>query len=183
MDVTPRARGRAGTPRTRSPRVTAVMMAALAMSSVAAGCGTGNSHDSVAAPAPTTTTIVATTSAAAPVGTDTVALPTFDPYADLPLVDHVEWTESVDGPRLLVYPTTAGRRTTSAGNEERAWQEVLAHSPDAETPGMRDQFVCHWDWARLVQPNKPSWNLEPWRPAVGYQGTVAASCNPGGPER
>ncbi|MBH0779185.1 DUF2599 domain-containing protein [Nocardia sp. NEAU-351] len=115
--------------------------------------------------------------------TTPAGLPTVDPYAGLPLIERVEWTSNVDGPRLLVFPTTAGRRTTTQGSDERAWQEVLALSADAESPGMRDQFVCHWEWARLVQPNKPSWNLEPWRPDVGYQAVVAASCNPGGPER
>lgn len=111
------------------------------------------------------------------------ALPSVDPYAGMPLIDHTTWTEGVDGARLLVYPTEAGRREAFPDTEERAWQEVLTHSPDADTAGMRDQFVCHWVWARMVQPNKESWNLEPWRPAVGYQATVQASCNPGGPER
>ncbi|MFC9435833.1 DUF2599 domain-containing protein [Nocardia sp. NPDC057030] len=109
--------------------------------------------------------------------------PTVDPYAGLPLIDHTDWTQAIDGTRLLVYPTTAGRRTTTPGTDERAWQEVLRQAPDADTPGMRDQFICHWAWARLVEPDKPSWNLEPWRPAVGYPATVDARCNPGGPER
>ncbi|MET7772132.1 DUF2599 domain-containing protein [Nocardia sp. NPDC005366] len=160
------------------------MTACLAVILVFAGCG---SEDSTTAPptaaTPTPETAVTPPPAATPSASQVVALPTFDPYADLPLIDHVEWTETEDGTRLLVYPTVAGRRTTSPGNDERAWQEVLSQSPDAESPGMRDQFICHWEWARLVQPNKPSWNLEPWRPAVGYQGTVQASCNPGGPER
>lgn len=109
--------------------------------------------------------------------------PAVDPYADQPLIDHVEWTEAVDGARLLVYPTTAGRQDTFPTAGDRAWQEVLALSPDADTAGMQDQFRCHWEWARVVAPNKTSWNLEPWRPAVGYQETVNALCNPGGPER
>ncbi|MEV0296884.1 DUF2599 domain-containing protein [Nocardia sp. NPDC050710] len=146
---------------------------------LAAGCG---SEDTAAAPGTAATPAPATTTSTTP-ATPVAVLPTVDPYADVPLIDHVEWTEAVDGTRLLVYPSTAGRRTTFPGSDERAWQEVLAQSPDAQTPGMRDQFICHWEWARLVQPNKPSWNLEPWRPAVGYQATVAASCNPGGPER
>ncbi|MFR9749469.1 DUF2599 domain-containing protein [Nocardia sp. 004] len=109
--------------------------------------------------------------------------PAVDPYADLPLIDHVTWVDTIDGPRLLVFPTPAGRQTTFPGAAERAWQEIRAESTNADTPGMRDQFICHWAWARLVQPNKPSWNLEPWRPAVGYPATVEAGCNPGGPER
>ncbi|WP_067820892.1 DUF2599 domain-containing protein [Nocardia inohanensis] len=109
--------------------------------------------------------------------------PMVDVYAGVALIDHTEWTEAVDGSRLLVYPTQAGRADVYPTAGERAWQEVLSQSPEADTPGMRDQFICHWEWARVVQPNKTSWNLEPWRPAVGYQATVNALCNPGGPER
>ncbi|WP_236565539.1 MULTISPECIES: DUF2599 domain-containing protein [Nocardia] len=135
-------------------------------------------------PAPATATATTAPSAPpSPVSTPLAAVPSVDPYAGQPLVDHVAWTETVDGPRLLVFPTQAGRRTTFPGSDERAWQEVVARSADADAPGMRDQFVCHWAWARLVQPDKPSWNLEPWRPAVGYPATVEARCNPGGPER
>lgn len=65
---------------------------------------------------------------------------------------------------------------------KRAWGEILTHAPNAGTAGMYDQFLCHWNYARVVEPDKPSWNLEPWRPAVGYNATVAALCNPGGSE-
>ncbi|WP_330231259.1 DUF2599 domain-containing protein [Nocardia sp. NBC_00508] len=146
---------------------------------LAAACG----PDEPAPVTGTTTTTVTPTSPASPVPTTLGAMPSADPYAGQPLVDHVTWTETIDGPRLLVFPTQAGRQTTFPGSDERAWQEVLARSADAGVPGMRDQFLCHWAWARLVQPAKPSWNLEPWRPAVGYPATVEARCNPGGPER
>jgi len=145
------------------------------------GCGSDT-------PSPITSTTSApdtiTLSTSAP-GRTTPALapPTVDPFAGQPLIERVEWTEGQDGARLLVFPTRAGRDTTFPGAENRAWAEIRAHSPAAASPGMYDQFVCHWHWARLVQPDKPSWNLEPWRPDVGYEGTVAASCNPGGPER
>ncbi|MFQ6329004.1 DUF2599 domain-containing protein [Nocardia sp. CWNU-33] len=130
---------------------------------------------------PAVTTSIATT--ATSISTSSAATPTVDPYADQALIDHIEWTVAIDGPRLLVFPTPAGRNTTFPGSEDRAWQEVLAQSAAADTPGMRDQFVCHWHWARMVAPNKPSWNLEPWRPALDYQAIVQAGCNPGGPER
>ncbi|MBF6353462.1 DUF2599 domain-containing protein [Nocardia higoensis] len=130
-----------------------------------------------------TTLPLSITATTAPRSTSALAPPTVDPYAGQPLIERVAWTEGQDGARLLVFPTRAGRDTTFPGAEERAWAEIRAHSPAAESPGMYDQFICHWHWARLVQPDKPSWNLEPWRPAVGYEGTVAASCNPGGPER
>ncbi|MCM6772363.1 DUF2599 domain-containing protein [Nocardia sp. CDC159] len=121
---------------------------------------------------PTTTTVVATTP----------AIPTTDPFADSALIDHTDWTADADGRRLRVYPTAAGRADTFPAALNRAWAEVLTAAPDADTPGMYDQFRCHWEWARLVKPNKPSWNLEPWRTAVGYDATVQAMCNPGGPD-
>ena len=43
---------------------------------------------------------------------------------------------------------------------------MLALAPDAGTPGMHDQFRCHWELAETRQPGKSSWNLEPWRPVV-----------------
>ncbi|MEV6769562.1 DUF2599 domain-containing protein [Nocardia sp. NPDC051030] len=109
--------------------------------------------------------------------------PQVDQFADQPLIDNTEWVDAIDGRRLMVFPTQAGRQDTFPTAGDRAWQEVLTLAPDADTPGMRDQFLCHWDWARIVAPNKTSWNLEPWRPDVGYQATVNALCNPGGPER
>ncbi|WP_318152931.1 DUF2599 domain-containing protein [Microbacterium helvum] len=38
----------------------------------------------------------------------------------------------------------------------------------------RDQLVCHIGFAW----GKTPWNLDSWRPDVGYPATVAASCNP-----
>ncbi|MGW5919102.1 DUF2599 domain-containing protein [Nocardia fluminea] len=148
---------------------------------VLTGCGLPDTTE-VATPPTTTAPTTTTTTKRVPA---TIAPPTttVDPYAGLPLIDHVTWTENLDGPRLLVFPTQAGRKTAAPGTDELAWQEVRALDPDADAPGMRDQFLCHWVWARMVAPDKPSWNLEPWRPDVGYQATVAANCNPGGPER
>ncbi|MGW4770934.1 DUF2599 domain-containing protein [Nocardia sp. NPDC004278] len=158
-------------------RSVAVLLCCGTLASTLGACGSDESPPVSAAATPTTVTTAAATT------TTLAAVPSVDPYADMPLIDHTTWTEGVDGPRLLVFPTQAGRHETFPDTEERAWQEVLTLAPDADTPGMRDQFVCHWVWARMVQPNKESWNLEPWRPAVGYQATVQASCNPGGPER
>ena len=58
--------------------------------------------------------------------------------------------------------------------------EVLADAPDADLPGMRDQFVCHWEVAEAAEPGKTSWNLEPWRPVVSMTKMLEAACNPGG---
>jgi hypothetical protein len=88
-----------------------------------------------------------------------------------------------------VYPTPSARvaarqpgTTSVSGAADEAWTEVLTLAPDADTPGMRAQFLCHWQFAEIVQPGKISWNLEPWRPVVDDAQMAASGCNPGGPE-
>jgi hypothetical protein len=104
-----------------------------------------------------------------------------------PFVDHTEWTQWGGGlTSLRVFPTPSGRAATREpgmmASADEAWAEVLALSPDADTAGMRAQFICHWQFAELAQPGKASWNLEPWRPVVDDAEMVASGCNPGGPE-
>lgn len=105
------------------------------------------------------------------------------------LVAATEWA-SYDGSDTLfslrVYPTAMGRAAAGQPGADaqgrQAWQEVLASAPDADTPGMREQFLCHWRFAELVRPGKTSWNLEPWRPVVDAETMVDAACNPGAAE-
>ena len=103
-----------------------------------------------------------------------------------PYVDHVQWTKWGDMSSLRVYPTDAARQASQdRGNDVQAgeaWAEVLMLSPDADIPGMKAQFLCHWHYAELVEPGKISWNLEPWRNEVSEEEMVAAGCNPGGTE-
>ncbi|MCM3895261.1 MULTISPECIES: DUF2599 domain-containing protein [Gordonia] len=105
-----------------------------------------------------------------------------DPAHPPPYVDHVAWASTAVGPSLQIYPTSDGRASIADDGAEVAWREVLALAPDADTPGMKAQFVCHWNFARAVDPNKPSWNLEPQRPVVDDSTMIATRCNPGGPE-
>jgi hypothetical protein len=103
-----------------------------------------------------------------------------------PYVDHVEWAKWGDLSSLRVYPTAAGRdmagRPGGRALADEAWAEVLTLSPDAAIPGMREQFLCHWQFAELIEPGKISWNLEPWRPEVSDEEMVTTGCNPGGTE-
>lgn len=78
------------------------------------------------------------------------------------------------GERSLRVQPTVGARGWSDGGQE-VFAELVALVPEADSPGMRDQLVCHVVFA----PSKPAWFLEPRRPAVGYAATVAAACNPG----
>ncbi|MCV7170905.1 DUF2599 domain-containing protein [Mycobacterium manitobense] len=102
-----------------------------------------------------------------------------NPVPAPPYVDHVEWAKWGDLSSLRVYPTPSGRQAASAPADV-AWAEVLALSPDAAIPGMREQFICHWQFAEMAEPGKVSWNLEPWRPEVTGEEMMAAGCNPGG---
>jgi hypothetical protein len=106
-----------------------------------------------------------------------------------PFIDHTGWALMERGGRqnltsLRVYPTAAGRvaarQPETAGAADEAWAEVLALSPDADTAGMRAQFLCHWQFAEFAHPGKISWNLEPWRPVVDDSQMFASGCNPGG---
>lgn len=99
-----------------------------------------------------------------------------------PYIAKVVWVTLPSGRSLQVYPTASGRVAIADGAEDEAWHEVLRKAPKAGTPGMRAQFDCHWAFARLLEPHKPSWNLEPWRPVVSGQRMYDTRCNPGGPE-
>lgn len=101
-------------------------------------------------------------------------------------IDHTEWAKWGDLSSLRVYPTQAGRaeagQVGTLAEGEQAWLQVLASAPDADIPGMREQFLCHWQLAEFAEPGKTSWNLEPWRPVVDANTMVETGCNPGGTE-
>jgi hypothetical protein len=103
-----------------------------------------------------------------------------------PYIDHTDWVHWGDLSSLRVFPTQSGRdaagRLGTSAEADEAWSEVLALSPDADIPGLRAQFVCHWQLAEFAQPGKTSWNLEPWRPVVDDNEMILAGCNPGGIE-
>jgi hypothetical protein len=109
-----------------------------------------------------------------------------NPIPGPPFVDHSEWVHWGDLSSLRVYPTASGREAAgtvhNAAQGDEAWTEVLAQSPDADMPGMREQFMCHWTYAEFARPGKTSWNLEPWRPVVDEDTMVGTGCNPGGTE-
>ncbi|WP_448221969.1 DUF2599 domain-containing protein [Gordonia iterans] len=96
-----------------------------------------------------------------------------------PYIERAEWAQTQVGPSLQIYPTRAGRRVSGDGAADLAWREVLTLRPNADTPGMRAQFDCHWTFARIVDPEKTSWNLEPGRPVVSEEEMIASRCNPG----
>lgn len=96
-----------------------------------------------------------------------------------PFVERVEWTDTEVGPSLSIFPTTSGRYTQEPSAMDAAWREVVELDASADTPGMQAQFECHWRFARIIEPEKPSWNLEPGRPVVSEEDMIGARCNPG----
>lgn len=111
-----------------------------------------------------------------------------DPTTPPPYIDRVTWSTYGGLATLSVYPTAAGRQVAgemskTPAQTDEAWGEVLTLAPDADSPGMRAQFLCHWRFAEFAQPGKSSWDLEPWRPVVDDNTMLLAGCNPGGPEK
>ncbi|MUL44584.1 DUF2599 domain-containing protein [Mycobacterium sp. CBMA293] len=116
---------------------------------------------------------------------DPVEPVTPQPIPAPPYIDHTRWTQWNGRSSLQVYPTLAGRHASGLGmtpQGDEAWSEVLTLVSDADTPGMRSQFMCHWYFAEAAAPGKTSWNLEPWRPVVDDAAMLKAHCNPGGAE-
>ncbi|KZS68617.1 hypothetical protein A4G29_16345 [Mycobacterium kansasii] len=139
----------------------------------------------VAAPAAVLVGVLCAVPAEAGSGGGVVGQP--DPGYSPPFVDHTQWAYSGRLSSLRVYPTPSGRAAsrnpgTAAAAADEAWAELLGWAPDADTPGMRAQFDCHWQLAEVAEPGKISWNLEPWRPVVDDTKMFASRCNPGGAE-
>lgn len=89
------------------------------------------------------------------------------------MIESATWGENEGGRSLAVDPTPWAR---SGGLAAQAgiWAAVVAAVPDADTPGMRDQLLCH----AFGAPDKETWNLEPWRPEVDGMTMLASRCNP-----
>lgn len=141
-------------------------------SSAVSGASGGVTSGNTARPAPTRSSAGPATPP--PTATSPDAVP--------PYIARVEWVQAPHGRSLHIYPTTAGRHARGADDDATAWWEVLRIAPDAGSAGMRAQFECHWTYARLVEPDKTSWNIEPWRPVVTGKVMTQDRCNPGGPD-
>lgn len=126
---------------------------------------------------PSTTRTAVEPSASSPPSVSSSARPSTSSTASTTptaaLVASATWVTRSGVRAAKVVPTAAGR--VPRADPEAVWAQVVAILPGVDTPGMRDQLVCHVTFA----PDKSAWFLEPARPAVGYAATVAAGCNPG----
>jgi len=90
-----------------------------------------------------------------------------------PLILSAEWGNHDGGHSVAVTPSDCVR-SSGLAMRDQVWDALVALDQEASGPGMRDQLVCHMIGAQ----DKPTWNLEPWRPAVGLQQTILNLCNP-----
>jgi len=108
-----------------------------------------------------------------------------DPYMWIDLIRSASWAHHAEGWTLQVTPTVWAR--ANAGGYFIGvydWNELYSKYKDkglnTNLNGMRDQLICHQQIVAIRSPGKATWNLDEWRPNVGYLATVNASCNPGG---
>jgi len=89
-------------------------------------------------------------------------------------INHVSVEKTKQGLRAHVYLDQLSPHT----NGDKLYEEYERKSPSSvHGRKFRDQLVCHMSNVALW---KNPWNLESWRPDVGYTKTVLAMCNPGG---
>ncbi|ROS31743.1 DUF2599 domain-containing protein [Cellulomonas sp. PhB150] len=79
-----------------------------------------------------------------------------------------------EGGRSLAVTPTAWARAGGLAAHDLVWTQLVDREPDADSASMRAQLQCH----ELGAPDKPTWNLEPWRPEVSDLEMIAARCNP-----
>jgi hypothetical protein len=109
-----------------------------------------------------------------------------DPYLWIDLISSAAWTyNSGYGWTLKVSPTgwaraNAGSYLVGTYDWNELYDKYKNRGLNTNLSGMRDQLICHQQIVAVVSPTKATWNLDEWRPNVGYLQTVNASCNPGG---
>jgi len=100
-------------------------------------------------------------------------LPSGGATCEGPLILSAEWGRHDGGHSIAITPSDCVRRNGLVMRDQ-VWEALVSLDSEASGPGMRDQLICHMIGAQ----DKPTWNLEPWRPAVGLQQTILNLCNP-----
>ncbi|MDF4003744.1 DUF2599 domain-containing protein [Luteibacter sp. PPL201] len=91
-----------------------------------------------------------------------------------------QWTLDTFGPVLEITPTDCGRNAGAARRDHLDMEVIEKFSGNVNwrnTRGLINQLDCH----AINYPTKPTWNIEPDRPYVGYRLTWQAQCNPSTP--
>jgi hypothetical protein len=94
------------------------------------------------------------------------------------------WVNNEEGLTLSLDPTAYVRNSTTGLND--GWNALKnTRSGFGAQPNfyrniskINDQYACHYHaWGGIAR-SKPRWNLDLWRPDVGYAAVVRANCNP-----
>ncbi|HEX3825244.1 MAG TPA: DUF2599 domain-containing protein [Mycobacteriales bacterium] len=96
------------------------------------------------------------------------------------LVMTAYWQHTSLGFRLRVRPSRYGRAHAATVPEVALRQAVKAAAPTplSLSPRIRHSLLSQLRCHAVFATHKPSWNVETWRPDVGYLKTVLAACNP-----
>lgn len=108
-------------------------------------------------------------------------------YLGLDVISRADWSLEWNFGRVLHVTPTGWSRANAGGyiSGVSGWDELYSkyrnRGLNTNVEGLRDQYICHQQIVAIRAPNRPTWNLDEWRPDVSYAATVNASCNPGGP--
>lgn len=110
-----------------------------------------------------------------------------DPYYGLTLIDHASWVWHTEGWTFAVTPTfwarmNAGSYSAGAAGWDELYDRYRNSGLNTNLNGMRDQYICHQVFVAVRDPGRATWNIDEWRPDVGWFQTVNSQCNPGGPK-
>lgn len=96
------------------------------------------------------------------------------------LVTTASWQHTGQGFRLRVQPSRYGRAHAAAAPSTALRQALHAAAPAPLTlsPTIRHSLLSQLHCHAVFAAQKPRWDLESWRPDVGYVKTVLAACNP-----
>jgi uncharacterized protein DUF2599 len=107
-----------------------------------------------------------------------------DPWLGKDLIASAVWRWHTEGWTFEVTPTSWQRLWNGYWPASAGWDELYSKYKDrglnTNLNGMRDQYICHVQIVSIRAPGKATWNLDEWRPDVGYWQTINSSCNPGG---
>lgn len=88
------------------------------------------------------------------------------------------WTLSVAPSSTLIKEMNAQKGSMIASVTNTSWNTLYNQHKGSShwknTQGMKDQYKCH----AFNAQSKSRWNLDTWRPNVGYTQTVLKLCNP-----
>lgn len=96
-------------------------------------------------------------------------------HASTILINSVQKVSVAKGMTYKVHPTLAGRLASLAAHAAFGWQDIKNMGVPKHIK-YKHQYLCHVDLQ--VSRFKSTWNLDSWRPNVGYPATLAAGCNP-----